>query len=218
MKFQCALCISVSFLVASTAACGGGQPQAVAPATEQASSPANSAAAAIIDQTVESLTGETVDLGSFRGRPMLIVNTASKCGYTPQYDGLQKLYERYREGGLVVIGFPSNDFGNQEPGTAEEIGNFCRLNYGVSFPMMAKVHTKGPQQAPVYRALTTASDEQFRGDVRWNFTKFLVDQNGRVVARFDSGVDPLDDQITSAVDALLGANASASEPPGAESN
>jgi glutathione peroxidase len=203
--------------VSSTAACGGGQPQAVAPAPEKASS-SNPGASGIIDQTVESLTGETVDLGSFRGHPILIVNTASKCGYTPQYEGLQKLYERYREDGLVVIGFPSNDFGNQEPGTAEEIGNFCRLNYGVSFPMMAKVHTKGPEQAPVYRVLTTESDEKFRGDVRWNFTKFLVDQNGRVVARFDSGVDPLDEQITSAVEALLGANASAGEPPDADSN
>jgi glutathione peroxidase len=218
MKFQHALCISISFLVSSTVACGGGQPQAVAPAPEKASSSSNPGASGIIDQTVESLTGETVDLGSFRGHPILIVNTASKCGYTPQYEGLQKLYERYREDGLVVIGFPSNDFGNQEPGTAEEIGNFCRLNYGVSFPMMAKVHTKGPEQAPVYRVLTTESDEKFRGDVRWNFTKFLVDQNGRVVARFDSGVDPLDEQITSAVEALLGANASAGEPPDADSN
>ena len=142
-------------------------------------------------------------LKSFRGRPMLIVNTASKCGYTPQYAGLQELYERYGEGDLVVIGFPSNDFGNQEPGTAEEIGNFCRLNYGVTFPMMAKVHTKGPNQAPVYRTLTTESEEDFRGEIRWNFTKFLVDQEGRVVARFESAVEPLDDKITSAIDALL---------------
>ncbi len=216
MKIRHALCISVSFLVASTAACGGGRPQAAAPAPEQAAPAANPGASGIIDQTVQSLTGETVDLGSFRGHPMLIVNTASKCGYTPQYDGLQKLHERYGEDGLVVIGFPSNDFGNQEPGTAEEIGNFCRLNYGVSFPMMAKVHTKGPEQAPVYRALTAESDEQFRGEVRWNFTKFLVDPNGRVVARFDSGVEPLDEQITSAVEALLGDSASAGEPPDAE--
>lgn len=212
MKIQHAFCISVSFLVASTAACGGGRPPDVSPAPDQASSSANPGASGIIDQTVESLTGEAVDLGSFRGHPILIVNTASKCGYTPQYDGLQKLYERYRESGLVVIGFPSNDFGNQEPGTAEEIGNFCRLNYGVSFPMMAKVHTKGPEQSPVYRTLTAESDEQFRGEVRWNFTKFLVDQNGRVVARFDSGVEPLDEQITSAVEALLGENAPAAEP------
>ncbi len=161
------------------------------------------AAEATIDHSVLSLQGETVDLSSFRGRPILIVNTASKCGYTPQYDGLQKLHESYGERGLVVIGFPSNDFGNQEPGTAEEIGNFCRLNYGVTFPMMAKVHTKGPDQAPLYRALTTESAKEFRGEVRWNFTKFLIDGDGRVVGRFDSKVEPLDPQITSAVEALL---------------
>ena len=126
--------------------------------------------------------------------PPPALNTASKCGYTPQYAGLQELYERYGEGDLVVIGFPSNDFGNQEPGTAEEIGNFCRLNYGVTFPMMAKVHTKGPNQAPVYRTLTTESEEDFRGEIRWNFTKFLVDQEGRVVARFESAVEPLESE------------------------
>jgi glutathione peroxidase len=134
---------------------------------------------------------------------MLIVNTASKCGYTPQYEGLQKLFERYGDRGLVVIGFPSNDFGNQEPGTAAEIGAFCKRNYGVTFPMMAKVHTKGPDQAPVYRSLTTETTEGIRGEVKWNFTKFLVDRDGRVVARFEPGVKPLDDQITSAIEALL---------------
>jgi len=133
----------------------------------------------------------------------LIVNTASKCGYTPQYEGLQELYDRYGERGLVVLGFPSNDFGNQEPGAAEEIANFCRLNYGVTFPMMAKVHTKGPAQAPIYQMLTTESAEEFRGEVQWNFTKFLVDGDGRVVARFDSAVEPLDPRITAAVEALL---------------
>ena len=141
---------------------------------------------------------------------MLIVNTASKCGYTPQYESLQKLHERYGERGLVVIGFPSNDFGNQEPGTAEEIGNFCRLNYGVTFPMMAKVHTKGPDQAPIYRALTAESGEEFQGEIKWNFTKFLVDPEGRVVARFESSVDPLDEQVTSAVEAQLAENVPAS--------
>ena len=157
----------------------------------------------VIDQTVQSLTGEKVELASYRGKPMLIVNTASKCGYTPQYEGLQKLYEKYGEGDLVVIGFPSNDFANQEPGTAEEIAKFCRLNYGVTFPMMAKVHTKGPDQAPVYRALTSDSGAEFQGEVKWNFTKFLVDPDGRVVARFESSVKPLDESITSAVDRLL---------------
>jgi glutathione peroxidase len=157
----------------------------------------------VIDQSVESLTGEPVELDSYRGKPMLIVNTASKCCYTPQYEGLQKLYEKYGEGDLVVIGFPSNDFANQEPGTAEEIAKFCRINYGVTFPMMAKVHVKGSGQSPVYRVLTTESPEDFQGEVKWNFTKFLVDQDGRVVARFEPSVKPLDEQVISAVDALL---------------
>jgi glutathione peroxidase len=163
---------------------------------------AETSATAVIDHVVESLTGESVDLASFRGKPMLIVNTASKCGYTPQYDSLQKLYEQYGEGDLVVIGFPSNDF-KQEPGSAEEIGNFCRLNYGVTFPMMAKVHVKGEAQAPVYRTLTAESGEDVRGEVRWNFTKFLVDQEGLVVARFEPSVDPMDERVTSAIEALL---------------
>jgi len=196
--------IALATCLVAAAACGGAQAPPTAPATaEPMAAAADDGSTGIIDQTVQSLTGETVDLAAFRGRPMLIVNTASKCGYTQQYEGLQKLYERYHEGDLVVIGFPSNDFGNQEPGTAEEIRNFCRLNYGVTFPMMAKVHTKGPEQSPVYRTLTTQSGKAFEGEVQWNFTKFLVDQDGRVVARFESAVDPLDERITSAVDALL---------------
>lgn len=184
--------------------CGGAsRPVPTEVLTSPEIEPATSASQAVIDQTVVSLEGEPVDLSQFRGRPMLIVNTASKCGYTPQYEGLQELYDRYGERGLVVLGFPSNDFGNQEPGDAEEIGNFCRLNYGVTFPMMAKVHTKGPDQAPIYHMLTTESAEEFRGEVEWNFTKFLVDGDGRVVARFDSAVEPLDPQITAAVEALL---------------
>ena len=134
---------------------------------------------------------------------MLIVNTASKCGYTKQYETLQKLYERFKDRGFVIVGFPSNDFGNQEPGSHEEIANFCRLNYGVNFPMMEKVHTKGPDQAPIYRTLTTESPAGMRGEIGWNFTKFLVDGDGRVVARFEPGVDPMSDEITEAVEALL---------------
>jgi len=162
--------------------------------------------AGVVDQTVIALSGESVDLASYRGQPMLIVNTASECGYTPQYEGLQALFERYGERGLVVIGFPSNDFGQQEPGTAEEIGNFCRLNYGVTFPMMAKVHTKGPEQAAVYRTLTSETPIKFQGEIRWNFTKFLVNADGRVVARFEPAVEPLDERITSAIEGLLGSS------------
>ena len=159
--------------------------------------------AGIIDHTVTSLEGDTVDLAGYRGRPMLIVNTASKCGYTKQYDTLQQLYEKYAEQGFVVVGFPSNDFGNQEPGSHEEIANFCRLNYGVTFPMMEKVHTKGPEQAPIYRTLTTESADEHRGEIKWNFTKFLVDGEGRVVARFEPAVDPMSDEVVTAVEALL---------------
>ena len=205
-KKACLLAIP-ALLLASVGGCGGQQYSAGENA-EQPAAAVEASAPGIINHTVESLSGETVDLASFRGRPILIVNTASKCGYTPQYEGLQKLYERYGEDRLVVIGFPSNDFGNQEPGTAEEIGNFCRLNYGVTFPMMAKIHTKGPDKAPLYRTLTAESGEEFQGEVKWNFTKFLVDQEGRVVARFESSVEPLDERVTSAIDALLEINPS----------
>ena len=157
----------------------------------------------VYDFSCKTITGETKSLRDYAGKVLLIVNTASKCAFTPQYDGLEQLYREYRDRGLVVIGFPSNDFGNQEPGSAEEIGSFCRLNYGVTFPMMAKVHTKGPDQAPIYRALTSESAETYRGEVKWNFTKFLVDPEGRVVARFEPSVEPLDERITSSIEALL---------------
>ncbi len=198
-----------SLMIVTTGCTGEQQP----PPREEAQldSTERSATPAIIDHTVMTLGGEMLDLRSFRGRPMLIVNTASECGYTPQYAGLQKLHETYHEQGLVVIGFPSNDFGNQEPGTAQEIATFCRINYGVTFPMMAKVHTKGPKQAPIYRTLTAETDESFRGEIRWNFTKFLVDPEGRVAARFESGTEPLDERMTSAIEAML-------EPRGSDSS
>jgi glutathione peroxidase len=205
MKKQIAACFMAGCVLLASIGCGEGQDQPSAgPEPRQSLTRSTGSSGGIIDHTVESLTGETVDLGSFRGRPMLIVNTASKCGYTPQYAGLQELWERYDEGNLVVIGFPSNDFANQEPGTAEEIGNFCRLNYGVTFLMMAKVHTKGPNQALVYKTLTTESGDEFQGEIRWNFTKFLIDQDGRVVARFEPDADPLDERVISAIDSLLG--------------
>jgi glutathione peroxidase len=195
--------VSIASMV--SVACGGA-PQSTDKASEPeavADQPAGAARAAVIDHSVESLGGDLVDLTSFRGRPLLIVNTASKCGYTPQYEGLQALYQKYGDQGLVVIGFPSNDFGNQEPGSAEEIGSFCKRNYGVSFPMMAKVHTKGGDQAPIYRTLTEDTPDGIRGEIRWNFTKFLVAPDGVVVARFEPGVEPLDPKITTAIEALL---------------
>jgi glutathione peroxidase len=156
-----------------------------------------------IDHQVVTIDGRTIGLDRFRGKAMLIVNTASKCGYTPQYEGLQTLYERFRDRGLVVVGFPSNDFGNQEPGSEAEIATFCKRNYGVSFPMMAKVHTRGESKAPLYRALTESTPEPIRGEIRWNFTKFLVDPEGYVVARFEPAARPLSDDVLRAVEGAL---------------
>jgi len=193
MKYT-ALTVSFAALAAAAVLLAGSEPQAGA---EEPTSPA------VIDHTVITLDGDSLDLSTLRGRPLLIVNTASKCGYTPQYAGLQRLHERYSGRGLVILGFPSNDFGGQEPGTAVEIGEFCRKNYGVGFQMMAKVHAKGPDIAPIYRTLTEQTANDIRGEIKWNFTKFLVDVDGHVVARFGSSVDPEDPALVAEVEKLL---------------
>ncbi|HOC44175.1 MAG TPA: glutathione peroxidase [Thermoanaerobaculales bacterium] len=193
MKYV-ALTLSFAAIAAAAFLLAGPGPQAVA---EEPSTPA------VINHTVSTLEGESLDLSTFRGKPMLIVNTASKCGYTPQFAGLQKLHERYGERGLVVVGFPCNDFMGQDPGTAVEIGEFCRRNYGVTFPMMAKVHVKGKEKAPIYRTLTEDTAEDIRGEIKWNFTKFLVDADGHVVARFGSSVEPEDPEVIAAIEKLL---------------
>jgi len=193
--------VAAAMSIAGAACSGSPAPEATARPAEASMSAASGPA--VLDQKVTSLEGEPIDLAAFRGSVMLVVNTASKCGYTPQYAGLEELYQRYKDRGLVVIGFPSNDFANQEPGTAEEIASFCRFNYGVSFPMMAKVATKGPDRSPVYAALTEGTPEGIRGEIRWNFTKFLVDRDGRVVARFEPKVEPLSDELVTAVERLL---------------
>lgn len=158
----------------------------------------------MIDHRVTTIHGETVALSDYRGKTLLIVNVASRCGYTPQYQGLQTLYERYKDRGLVVMGFPSNDFGAQEPGSETEIASFCNTQYGVTFPMFAKVHARGEDKAPLYKALTEETDEGIAGEVRWNFTKFLVSPGGQVVQRFEPGVKPLDAALVAAVEAQLG--------------
>jgi len=192
-------------LIAASGCSDGNEPSAIN--TEESVMTIEEAAVdhtvGVIDHTVTTIEGDTVDLRGYHGRPILIVNTASKCGFTKQYETLQKLYERFEDRGFVIVGFPSNDFGNQEPGTHEEIANFCRLNYGVTFPMMAKVHTKGLEQAPIYRTLTAESPEGMRGEIKWNFTKFLINGDGEVVARFEPNIDPMDDAIVDAVKALL---------------
>jgi glutathione peroxidase len=134
-----------------------------------------------------------------RGKVVLVVNTASKCAYTPQYDGLEKLYERYRERGLIVAGFPSNDFAGQEPGTEKQVQDFCRLTYGVQFPMFEKVQIKGESADPFYQHLVRVTGEK----PRWNFHKYLLDRNGRVIASFPSQVTPEDQRLISRIEELL---------------
>lgn len=142
----------------------------------------------IYEFSVRKLNGETVQLSAFKGKVLLIVNTASECGLTPQYKELQQLYDLYQDQGLVILGFPCNQFGGQEPGTAEEITNFCSLNYQVTFPMFEKIDVKGPNADPIYRYLT----EQTGGEIGWNFTKFLVDKEGQSVVQYDFKMNPLE--------------------------
>lgn len=148
------------------------------------------------DLSINTLEGEPFDLASLKGKRILVVNTASKCGFTPQYEGLEALYSAHKDNNFVILGFPCNDFGNQEPGTEEEIGSFCQRNYGVSFPMMEKVSVKGDNQHPVYGWLCNESKNGV-GDhsVKWNFHKFLIDEEGRLVASLRSAVKPDDPTI-----------------------
>ena len=148
-----------------------------------------------------TIGGEETSLAEFSGQALLVVNVASKCGYTPQYQGLQALYEKYRDQGLTVIGFPANNFGKQEPGTNEEILQFCQSQFEVSFPMMAKVSVKGDDQHPLFAYLTENTDPS--GDIPWNFHKFLLDREGNIVARFEPGVEPLSDELTGAIEKIL---------------
>jgi glutathione peroxidase len=153
---------------------------------------------------VRTLAGEPTTLGALSARSLLVVNVASQCGNTPQYEGLERLYRRYAGRGFAVAGFPCNQFGGQEPGTPEEIGQFCRTRYGVTFPMFDKVEVRGAGQHPLYAELTRAADADGRaGKVQWNFEKFLVSGSGDVVARFRPGVTPEDAVLVRAIEASL---------------
>ncbi|CAN5408621.1 glutathione peroxidase [soil metagenome] len=148
-------------------------------------------AASLYDFSARTIDGQTLDMASLRGKVVLVVNTASACGFTPQFAGLEKLWQSYRDEGVVVIGFPSNEFGKQDPGTDAEIASFCQVNYGVSFPMMSKVEVNGPGADPLFKWLTSEA----RGvlgtqSVKWNFTKFLVGKDGQVITRFASTDKP----------------------------
>lgn len=154
------------------------------------------------DFTVRSIDGKEMSLGDLRGKVVLLVNVASQCGYTPQYKGLQALYDEHKDRGLVVVGVPSNDFGAQEPGSDAEIKGFCESKYNVTFPMLSKITVKGTDKHPLYQWLTTAAEPS--GEVGWNFEKFLVDREGGVVGRFPSRVAPDSTELRSVVANLLG--------------
>ena len=146
-------------------------------------------------KNIKSIDGKTINLAKYKGKKILIVNTASKCGHTPQYAELEKLARQYKDK-LVVIGFPANNFGGQEPGENLEIKEFCQKNYGVSFPLAAKVSVKGNDIDPLFKYLTSAENPDFTGEIKWNFEKFLIDENGKLIHRFRSAVKPLSEDLT----------------------
>ena len=152
------------------------------------------------DFSAKTITGQDKSLADYKGNVMLIVNVASECGLTPQYDGLEKLHEKYEGQGLRVVGFPANEFGAQEPGSNDQIASFCKTKYGVKFDMMTKVVVKGDGIHPLFAWLT----KETGGDIKWNFGKFLVGKNGEILQRFEPNVEPLDPAITSAIESALG--------------
>jgi glutathione peroxidase len=155
----------------------------------------------IADFTATTLAGEDKSLADYAGKVVLVVNTASQCGFTPQYEGLEKLHETYADQGLVVLGFPCNQFGGQEPGDAEEIGAFCEKNYGVSFPMFAKVDVNGDNAHPLYQWLRSEKNGMLGDKIKWNFTKFLIGRDGRVLKRYGSTTKP--EKISGDIEAAL---------------
>jgi glutathione peroxidase len=160
-------------------------------------------AASLYDVTVKDINEKATPLKSYEGKVLLIVNVASRCGYTPQYKGLQALYEKHQAKGLVILGFPCNQFGGQEPGTNEEIKQFCSSKFNVTFPLFDKIAVNGPDRSPLYTALA-GEGSPFPGDIKWNFTKFLVGRDGHILKRFESGVDPGSAELEEAVTAALG--------------
>jgi glutathione peroxidase len=158
----------------------------------------------VLDFTMKSIDGDDVKLDSYGGKVLLLVNVASKCGYTPQYRGLESVYKKYKDQGLVVLGFPANNFFWQEPGTNEEIKTFCTTKYNVTFPMFAKISVKGDKIHPLYKFLTSKqTNPEFGGTISWNFNKFLVDRAGKVVARFSSKDEPESEKVVQAIEQAL---------------
>ena len=151
---------------------------------------------------LSTIEGKPASLGDHKGKVVLLVNVASQCGLTPQYKGLQALQEKYKAKGFTVVGVPCNDFGAQEPGTSEEIVQFCSTKYNVNFPLMEKIHVKGPEQHPLYARLT-GKDAEFPGEIKWNFGKFLIGKDGKVLKRFEPRTEPESDEVVKAIETAL---------------
>ena len=162
-----------------------------------------SAGSGVYSFTLNSIDGKPAPLADYKGKVVLLVNVASQCGYTPQYSALEAIYEKYKDQGFVILGFPANNFGAQEPGTNEEIKTFCTRKYSVTFPMYSKISVKGADQAPLYGYLTKETGAGIAGDIKWNFTKFLVDRDGKVVQRFEPAVTPDSKEVTAAIEKQL---------------
>jgi len=201
---------AVLSLVASSAFAQESKPAApkpadTKPAAEPAAKPASTPSADsrfVLGETVKSIDGKDVKLADYTGKVVMIVNVASNCGYTKQYEGLQKLYEQKKDKGFVILGFPANNFNSQEPGTNEEIAKFCESKFSVTFPMFAKISVKGTDQHPLFKKLSN-QPAPVGGDPKWNFTKFVIDRDGHAVARFDSSTTPEDKALVAKVDELL---------------
>ena len=158
----------------------------------------------IYDFSLKDIDHKEVNLGQYRGKVVLVVNVASRCGFTPQYEGLQKVYLKYKDRGFVILGFPANNFMSQEPGTDEEIKAFCSAKYNVTFPIFSKISVKGDDIHPLYKFLTSKdTNPDFGGDIKWNFSKFLVDKNGKIIARFEPAVKPESDPVIQAIEKAL---------------
>jgi glutathione peroxidase len=199
--FGIAVALGAVFVTGCAAAAGDGKRMSTEPTGLNSTT---GGCPASLNFTEKTIDGEAVSLCKYQGNVVLVVNVASKCGYTPQYDGLEALNKKYRDRGLRILGFPSNDFGAQEPGSEADIKEFCRLNYGVTFDMFSKVAVKGEAKDPLYAYLTSGGGNQaLAGEVKWNFQKYLIDRNGNLVAVFPSKVEPMSEELTAAVEKLL---------------
>ena len=161
------------------------------------------AASSVYDFTLPSIDGKSSPVAQYKGKVILMVNVASRCGYTPQYTALEAIYKKYEDRGFVILGFPANNFGAQEPGTNAEIKTFCSAKYNVTFPLYSKVSVKGDDITPLYAYLTTSANPKYAGDIKWNFTKFLVGRDGKVIERFEPATTPDSPEVISAIEAAL---------------